>query len=86
MIRGTRFRVGYGQVPFPAKLDSGTNVVGWHDDLKPNPADNANIILAYHNRGLLAWMGRQWVCWGDLRTEYVRSRDLRTKLQTKATE
>jgi len=63
-------------------LDSGTNVIVWHNDLKPNPAENANVVLAYHNKGLLASLGRQWVCWGDLRTEYLPSRKLRTKLQT----
>jgi len=47
-------------------IDSGTNVVIWHDDLKPDPKDNADLILAYHNRGLLAWLRRHWVCWGDL--------------------
>jgi hypothetical protein len=61
-------------------LDSGTNVVVWHDDLKPNPAENASVVLAYHNRGLLAWLGRKWVCWGDLRTEYIPSKELRDKL------
>ena len=64
-------------------LDSGTNVIVWHDDLKTNPAENANVILAYHNRGLLASMGRQWVCWGDLRTEYIASKELRAKLQAR---
>jgi len=37
-------------------LDAGTNVVVWHQDLKPEPAQNAGVILAYHNRGLLAWL------------------------------
>jgi hypothetical protein len=69
-----------------AMLDSGTNVVVWHGDLKPNPSENGNVILDYHNRGLLAWMGRQWVCWGDLSTEYLRSKDLRAKLQTRVSE
>jgi hypothetical protein len=33
-------------------LDSGTNIIVWHKDLKPNPAENADVVLAYHNRGL----------------------------------
>jgi hypothetical protein len=61
-------------------IDSGTNVVVWHDDLKPDPKDNADLILAYHNRGLLAWLGRHWVCWGDLRTEYITTQQLRAKV------
>jgi len=43
-------------------LDSGTNIIVWHKDLKPNPAENADVVLAYHNRGLLASFGRQWIC------------------------
>jgi hypothetical protein len=62
-------------------LDSGTNVVVWRNDLKANPAENGNLVLAYHNRGLLALLGRQWVCWGDLRTEYIPSRELRARLR-----
>jgi len=62
-------------------LDNGSIVVVWHDNLQPHPQENANVILAYHNRGLLAELGRQWVCWGDLRTEYISSRRLKTVLQ-----
>jgi hypothetical protein len=53
-------------------LDSGTNVLVWHDDLRPNPMENADVILAYHNRGLLAWLGRQWVCWRSTHRIYAR--------------
>jgi hypothetical protein len=63
-------------------IKSGTNVVVWHDDLRPDPKDNADLILAYHNRGLLASLGYQWVCWGDLRTEYITTRQLRERLQS----
>jgi hypothetical protein len=63
-----------------AMLDSGTDIIVWHDDLSPNPVENRDVILAYHNRGLLAWLGHQWVCWGDLRTEYIPSGELRSKL------
>jgi hypothetical protein len=62
-------------------LDAGTNVIVWHDNLKPDPKDNAGVILVYHNRGLLAWLGRHWVCWGDLRTEYITNRKLQASLQ-----
>jgi hypothetical protein len=61
-------------------LQSGSIVVVWHDNLKADPKDNADVILAYHNRGLLAQFGRQWVCWGDLRTEYTSSKRLRAAL------
>ncbi len=61
-------------------LRNGSMVIVWHDDLKADPKDNADVILAYHNRGLLADMGWQWVCWGDLRTEYISSKRLRAVL------
>jgi hypothetical protein len=62
-------------------VDAGTNVIVWHRDLKPDPKDNAGVVLTYHNRGLLAWLGRKWVCFGDLRTEYVRSGELEAMLK-----
>lgn len=63
-------------------VDNGSIVLVWHDHLKPDPRDNAGVILAYHNRGLRAWMGHQWVCWGDLRTEYISSKRLQTVLNS----
>ncbi len=65
-------------------LRNGSIVIVWHNNLQANPRDNANLILAYHNRGLLADMGRQWVCWGDLRTEYISSRRLEAILSATA--
>lgn len=62
-------------------IDGGINVVVWHDELQPDPRDNSHVILAYHNKGLLASLGRHWVCWGDLRTEYVKEDQLRASLQ-----
>lgn len=61
-------------------LQNGSIVVVWNDKLKPNPRDNSGVILAYHNKGLRAWLGRQWVCWGDLRTEYISSKRLKAVL------
>ncbi len=63
-------------------IEIGTNVIVWNADLKPDPKDNAGRVLAYHNKGLLAWMGRQWVCRGDLRLEYIRSKDLKALLKS----
>jgi hypothetical protein len=62
-------------------LDDETIVVVWHKNLKPEPKANAGLILAYHNKGLYARLGRVWVCWGELRTEYIKIGDLRAKLQ-----
>jgi hypothetical protein len=62
-------------------LDDKVDVIVWHQDLKPDPKDNAGHILAYHNKGLIAALGQSWVCWGDLRTEYIRTEDLRDNLQ-----
>ncbi len=61
-------------------LDEELIVVVWHESLKPNPKDNADHILAYYNKGLISERGQSWVCWGDLRAEYVKTEDLRAYL------
>jgi len=63
-------------------LDMQTFVIVWHKNLKDDPKDNAGLILAYHNKGLYSQLGRIWVCWGDLRTEYIKAEDLKARLQT----
>jgi hypothetical protein len=63
-------------------LDEETIVVVWHKNLKPDPKDNAGLILAYHNKGFYAQLGRVWVCWGDLRTEYIKKEDLQAHLKS----
>ena len=59
---------------------SGRVVVLWPHDWPPNSKDNANKILAYYTAGLISEFGKQWVCWGDLRTEYLPSEKLKTIL------
>lgn len=61
-------------------LDDDVNIIVWQADLQPEPRDNADRILVYHNKGLLATRGRSWVCWGDLRTQYIKTDDLRAYL------
>lgn len=61
-------------------IDEELIVVVWHKTLKPNPKDNADHILTYYNKGLISERGQSWVCWGDLRTEYVKTDDLRAYL------
>ena len=56
----------------------GRVVVVWPRDFKPNPRDNAHRLLAYYAAGLISKFGRQWVCWGDLRTEHLSSANLQT--------
>ena len=56
-------------------------VIVWHKNLKPDPKDNDGHILIYHNKGLIAERGQSWVCWGDLRTEYIKTDDLRAYLK-----
>jgi hypothetical protein len=63
------------------RLAQNTIVMVWNKDLKSDPNDNASLILAYHNKGLYAELGRVWVCWGDLRTEYIKREELQVKLQ-----
>ncbi|MGH9721726.1 MAG: hypothetical protein ACRD8O_16080 [Bryobacteraceae bacterium] len=59
-----------------------TIVIIWRQDLKPDPKANPGVLLAYHNGGLFSQLGRVWVCWGDLSTEYVKDEVLRTLLST----
>jgi hypothetical protein len=63
-----------------ASVQNGSIVIVWPDHLGADPQENQDAVLVYHNRGLLAWLGRQWVCWGDLRTEYVSSKRLKAAL------
>ena len=62
-------------------LETGRMVVIWREDLKPDPKENAGLVLLYYNKGLFSLLGRNWVCWGDLRTEYIKSSELRAKLR-----
>jgi len=62
------------------ELDEELIVIVWHKALKPNPKDNADEILAYYNKGLISEQGQSWVLWGDLRTEYIKTEDLRAYL------
>ena len=65
-------------------LDRGIIVVVWPKDLRPNPKDNEGRVLTYDNGGgLFARLGRVWVCWGDLRTEYVKAEELAGKLSAR---
>ena len=63
-------------------IRSGRVVVLWPQGWPPNPQDNADKILAYYNKGLISEFGKQWVCWGDLRTEYVSTEKLQALLKT----
>ena len=63
------------------ELDNELIVMVCHKDLKPLPKDNAGEILAYYNKGTISEQGRSWVCWGDLRTEYIKTDDLRAYLR-----
>ena len=61
-------------------IENGSVAIIWRSDLKPNPKDNAGLVLTYNNVGFFSKLGRVWVCWGDLRTEYVKEEELRAKL------
>jgi hypothetical protein len=65
-------------------IDNGSVAVVWNSDLKPDPKDNASLVMTYNNAGLFSKLGRVWVCWGDLRTEYVKEEDLRSKLKSQS--
>jgi hypothetical protein len=59
-----------------AQLDIEADVIVWPKNMSPDPKENGHVILAYHNKGLDAEMGRMWVCWGDLRTGCVTPDEL----------
>ena len=65
-------------------IDNGSVAVVWNSDLKPDPKDNASLVMTYINAGPFSKMGRVWVCWGDLRTEYVKEENLRSKLKSQS--
>lgn len=61
-------------------LSIGTVVIVWPKDMDAAPSKNANLVLAYHQRGLISAFGHKWVCWGDLRTEYIPDSRLRAAI------
>ena len=67
-------------------LENDTVAVVWRSDLKPDPKDNASVVMTYNKAGLFPKLGRVWVCWGDLRTDYVREEELRAKLPDSASD
>jgi hypothetical protein len=64
-----------------SQLEIEADVIVWPRDLSPDPKENARAILVYHNRGLDAEAGRIWVCWGDLRTEWITPETLQVHLR-----
>ncbi len=66
-----------------SQLEIGAEVIVWPKDLKPDPKENARILLVYHNKGLDAELGRIWICWGDLRTGWITPEELQNKLKSK---
>jgi len=42
--------------------------------------------MTYNKAGLFPKLGRVWVCWGDLRADYVREEELRAKLPDSASD
>jgi hypothetical protein len=64
-------------------FDNDAVVIVWHKNLNPDPKENGRHILAYHDKGLIAEGGHKWVCWGDLRTEFIKTEELRAYLQNR---
>src|SRR6266545_4477390 len=65
-------------------IDNGSVAVVWDNDLKPDPKDNASLVMTYNNAGLFSKLGRVWVCWGDLRTDYVKEEVLHSKVKSQS--
>ena len=64
-------------------LAKGLFVIVWQRDLKTDPKQNRNRILAYSNGGLLARLGLIWACRGDLTVERVSSGELASELASR---
>jgi len=64
-------------------IERGSYLVVWPRDLDLDRAKNAHRILVYENgTGLRDWVsGKRWVCWGDLRVEYIEHSRLEAALQ-----
>ena len=58
-----------------AALRAGGPESGWLDRLITSAVIVGMLVTA---RPAAAWV---WVCWGDLRTEHMRERDLSARLQ-----
>ena len=65
-------------------IDNGSVAVVWDNDLKPDPKDNSSLVMTYNNAGLFSKLRRVWVCWGDLRTEYMKEELLRSQLKNQS--
>ena len=65
-------------------IDNGSVAVVWSSDLNPDPKDNSSLVMTYSNAGLFSKLGRVWVCWGDLRTEYMKEAVLRSQLKSQS--
>jgi hypothetical protein len=63
------------------KQIASTLVFLWPKDLKPDPKQNASVLLIYDRGGLFNKLGSVWVCWGNLRTERLPEREFRALLQ-----
>ncbi len=68
------------QNPVYRKSATDAIVFLWPQDLKAEPKDNANVLLAYYPGGLYNKFGRMWVCWGDLRTERLSDAAIKAHL------
>ena len=56
----------------------------WRDDLQPDPKDNAGILLMYYDAGTISRLGKRWVCWGDLRTEYLSESEIAAAIRSQS--
>ncbi len=58
-------------------------VVVWHVNLRSDPKQNRDAILAYQAKGLRTWLGFTYVCRGDLRTEIITQWQLHNALSSR---
>lgn len=78
--------VDLGETSLPMRFPLWRSTAGlvvflWPKDLKDDPQQNASTVLLYYNKGLISELGKKWVCFGDLRLEYVKDKELEALLR-----
>jgi len=64
-------------------LEKGLFVIIWQQDLKSDPKQNRDRIVAYDNGSLFARLGWIWACSGDLTVGRVSSAKLASELASR---
>jgi hypothetical protein len=81
-LKHTSFALRIPPAVWNSDVDGPAFVILWPSEgVSTDPKQNAQRVLVYHNAGLLAAFGKKWVCWGDLRTEHVKTSEIEARLE-----